>query len=121
MSFRSLLTQTATIESETITHGSLGQSQRTWTSVDTNVPCRIQPKRKDYLALMGGEEETARYVGFFQYGVSLNAGNRLTVSDAAGTEIAKFIVTHVPVDVTGKRHHVEADLQFWDEATYEAD
>ena len=43
------------------------------------------------------------------------------MSDAAGTEIAKFIVTHVPVDVTGKRHHVEADLQFWDEATYEAD
>jgi hypothetical protein len=118
MSYRSLLKHTATVARETITYGSLGQSERTWTSVATSVRCLVQPKRWDFISQIRGEEETARYVGFFEYGVTLTAGDRVIVSNSNGVEIAKFTVTHVPVDISGRMHHVEADLEFVDEQIY---
>jgi len=118
LSYESLLTQTATIARETITYGSMGQSEKTWSTIASSQPCRVQPKRWDYLSQISGEEETARYVAFFKYGVSVRAGDRVIVSNRNGVEIAKFTITHVPVDISGKMHHVEAELEFVDEMVY---
>lgn len=118
MSYDALLTQTATVEREAITYGNTGSPVRAWTEIATGVSCVIQQGGKDYVSGMRGEEDVAKYVGFFQYGASLKAGDRLTVSDKNGTEIGKFMILHVPVDVSGRMHHIEADVEFLDEEVY---
>ena len=118
MSYRSLLKHTATIARETITYGSMGQSERAWSTIATSQACLVQPRRWDLLSQVKGEEEIARYVGYFEYGVALQAGDRVIVSNRNGVEIAKFTVTHVPTEISGMMHHVEVDLEFVDEEIY---
>lgn len=81
MTFTSLLTQRCDIERKTTTKNEYGHTSNAWTSVATEVPCRI-----DYMFVTSsflsqtpnGQISGNDYVGFFDKGQDIQKGDRIT-------------------------------------------
>ena len=81
MTFLSLLTQKCTIDRKTTSKNVYGHTENTWETVATNVSCRI-----DYMFVTSaflsqtpnGHISGNDYVGFFNKGQDIQAGDRIT-------------------------------------------
>lgn len=81
MTFSSLLTQRCTIERKSITKNEYNHTIASWSTVATDVPCRIDYMfvTSSYLSQTPNGQITGNdYVGFFNSGVDIQAGDRIT-------------------------------------------
>ena len=81
MTFTSLLTQRCTIDRKTVTKNNYGHMESTWATVDENVHCRIDYMfvTSSYLSQTpNGQIKGNDYVGFFNKGQDIQAGDRIT-------------------------------------------
>ncbi len=107
MSFSGLLINTVTITRPSVAY-TKGRSAKTYTNVVAeDVHCRIQWVTKEEInPRTQGYELVGEWNAFFENEVNLRKDDQLT------DEIGRvFIAQSAPVDVTGKRHHVEAKLE----------
>ena len=106
MSYSGLLINRATISRPTVTY-TKGRAAKTYTSVATDVHCRIQyVTGEDMYPKAQGYEYASGWNAFFEYGANVRKDDLLT--DERSRE---FIVQSDPTDVTGMSHHPEVKLE----------
>lgn len=84
MSMRSLMSiHRVTIKVESVSRGAAGGMIRTWTSVATDVPCRVDPLPPDYeLNRLGKEGFRADYKVYFPDNPNINEQHQLVYTDS---------------------------------------
>jgi len=107
MSYTGLLVNLATISRPAVTYSKGRVSSKAYTIVDTKVPCNIQLIAKEALTpYEHGYEDVEGWQAFFEYSVDLLKDDRIV--DERGRT---FIAQSAPIDVTGRKHHVEVKLE----------
>jgi len=106
MSYSGLLINRATISRPTVAY-TKGRSSKSYASVATDVPCRIQyVTGEDMYPKVQGYEYASGWNAFFENEVNLRKDDLIV--DERGR---KFVAQSSPIDVTGMSHHVEAKLE----------
>ncbi len=115
MAIRNLLTQTCVIYRKTTTlSGGRGKSDVTVAAVTqsngkTSVKCNIQlseERREEYRLGDRGERSYTSFIGFFEFGTDIKEGDQFTLSTNQ-----TYHVDRIHIDVVGRSHHIEADLE----------
>lgn len=105
MSYSGLLVNKVSVFRPTVAY-TKGRSTKTYTAGDTDVPCNIQYiTGKALTPMVQGYENVEGWTCFFEFDADILKDDKLT--DEKGRE---FIVQSAPVDITGRKHHVEARL-----------
>ena len=118
MSYSSLLVNTVTVERPTVTKVK-GVQTKGYATVSTLTSCNIQ-----YLSFGGmgagsgagvgatehGYETVQSWFGAFEYETDIQKDDKIT--DELGRV---FIVTAAPLDVVGRKHHIECALSIQEE------
>ena len=109
VSYSSLLVNTCSVYRPTVTYTKGRANKAYGAAVATGVRCNIQwhsggtdtqhAREQGYTVIEG-------WFGFFEYGVDVQKDDRIV--DEKGRS---FIVKSVPVDVTGRKHHIESGLE----------
>ena len=106
MSFTSLLINTVLVERPSQSYAD-GVATESFTTISTGTKCRIQfGAAQGFVPREEGDAIIEGWKAFFEYGTDLAERDKLT--DELGRI---FILQTSPSDVTGKRHHIEVDLE----------
>uniref|UniRef100_A0A6M3M7X1 Head-tail joining protein n=1 Tax=viral metagenome TaxID=1070528 RepID=A0A6M3M7X1_9ZZZZ len=102
MSYSGLLENKISIFRPTVTYLK-GRPTKTYVAGDTDVPCNIQYiTGKALTPAVHGYEDVEGWRIFFEYDADIQKDDKLT--DERGRV---FIVQSAPIDVTGRKHHIE--------------
>ncbi len=123
MSFLSLLKQTCSVQRKTHTVNDYGYPEISWSTEYSSLPCNVQTRRRDLNITLAGQEEAALARGFLPYEwngsrVVVKADDKVIINNEADVRVGSFVVTHVPIDTVGRRHHLQVDLRLIDEETH---
>ena len=106
MSFSGLLNRTCTIERirDTDNRGAVGGPKPVWSSVYTNLPCRIEQLSAAERAVAGREGAVSTHRVYFEAGNTILFRDRLTDDNSATYDLEE------PENIDGAKdaHHIEA-------------
>lgn len=101
MSYFGLLTHVCDIKRPTVTQDNAGSDNVVWNTVALGVACRIQKTKGDLIVATRGLDFDHEYLGFFEFGVDLQDGDKITWSNK------DLVVLSIDDDSAGSGHHVE--------------
>ena len=95
MSLLSLLNKSATIERSTPSRAATGEVSASWSAVQSNVPCRIEPAGTDAELRHAGFSLTADFVGYFPGDADLRPQTSSGLGDRVVIESVRYLVLGV--------------------------
>ena len=110
MAVEDLLVQTCDVQRKTVAIGIRGQTDHTWTTMESGIRCNIQLAtivREEYRLEQHGETTLTTFLGFFEYGSDIKEGDKIILSDPSSV----FHVDRIHPDSVGRSSHMEADLE----------
>jgi hypothetical protein len=91
------------LDAETVS--GTGEPTTVWAIVDSNVPCRIEPRSGDYRQKEYGQQQQVTHLGFFGSLTDVHVGDHVILGDT------RFLVTFIAERAgMGRVSHFEADL-----------
>ena len=103
MTFKSLLNSKVDIKRASYTINDLGEREETWSTIYTNVACRLSPISDELMLLSRGEYENIQYKGYFLPTTDIQNGDIIVYNNE------DFFVREVKKD--SMSHHLEVLLQ----------
>ena len=107
MSFNGLLNKTCNFQKKTLTENASGQEVESWTTIFTNIKCRLDTAHGGKTSISQLEYEKVTHVLFIRIisGFNLTTGDYRVVIDNKNYEIILI------ADAGGHNHHLQLGLQ----------